>query len=126
MPDVDTFSQLNRSGTGWPQIWCRAATQLLVNPVPATAFLTRMILYGTKQNAALSGATDRWEMNPKWHPAGVDWATGLTMAALGRDASADLWLARAEKKVTRTVNLSGLARRKDSNRISVSTSPEAR
>lgn len=129
---IDQFMQLNRAATntGWPNIWTRAATQLLISPAPVstpTDYRTRMILYGIKQNAALSGATNRWEMNPLWHPAGVDYATYLLLNSLaGRKDDAAAYLAACKEKITETVNLLGNASRKDRGRIKIAMAPEGR
>jgi hypothetical protein len=116
--DVDTFATLSKSATGFPTMWCRAGSQIKFWPTPTTAYLTRVVLRGILKETAMSGSTDTLVMDSMWHPAVIDYATGLCMDALGWD-DAEKWFSRAKEKVTEIINPVGLERRKDRMQIRI-------
>lgn len=119
--DIDTFKLLQKSSTtGWPQIWCRQASQVMLWPTPSstpTNYLTQVILRGIREEQDLVNAGDTFKMDERWNPAVVDEACSLTSRALNRWDEADKWHMAAEQKIVEAVSLLGAANRKNRGRV---------
>ena len=112
--DGDNFALLDKTSTNanWPQTWFDAATTILINPTPTTAFVTTVVMRGIRQEVPLVLDTDTFQMKTYWHPVVVDYAEYLMKSRMGLD-EAEKVLARVKDRIGSTIDPLGLANRKN-------------
>jgi hypothetical protein len=123
-PDQTRFGLLSKATTtvGYPTIYHDAASSILLWPTPTTAYLSRVLVRGIKKETALSGDSDTFAMNELWHPVVIDYATYLTANRMGWAEEAERFLTSAEKRVTQTIDLLSLGKRRNTNRVEIAGS----
>lgn len=123
-PDQSVFGTFSKASTtvGYPTRWCEASESILLWPTPTTAYLTRVVVRGIREEATLSADGDTLVMNPRWHPVVIEYATHLTWKQMGEHEEADKWLLATEKRMTQVIDLYGLAKRKNRLQINIAGS----
>jgi hypothetical protein len=119
--DQAAFGLLSKTATGYPTMFNDAASSLLLWPTPTTAYLTRVVVRGIKKETALTADADTFDMNEIFHPVVMDYATYLTAERAGWD-TAEKFREAAERRLTQTIDLLGLSKRRNSNRIEIAGS----
>lgn len=123
-PDQSVFGQFDKASTttGYPTRWCEASNSILLWPTPTTAFLTRVVLRGIREESTLSSDSDTLTMNARWHPVVIEYATHLTWKQMGEHEEAEKWLVSTEKRMTQVIDLYGLSKRKNRTQIMIAGS----
>ncbi len=112
--DQYNFGLLDKTSTNanWPQTWFDAATSILINPTPTTAFVTTVVMRGIRKEVPLVLDTDTFQMGTYWHPVIVDYGEYLMKSRMGLD-DAEKVLARVKDRIGSTIDPLGLANRKN-------------
>jgi hypothetical protein len=122
--DWDRFALLSKASTtvGYPTIWTESGTQILLHPTPTTAFLTRVVVRGMREEDTLTTDGQSYQMDSRWHPVIELKATHLMALRMGLDG-AKAWDDECDKRLTMTLNLLGLGNRLNRTIVEVAGRP---
>ena len=95
------------STVGYPRRWRRFSNRIQLHPVPTTAYLTKLLLVGFAKEADLSGNTDVFVMDERWHPAVVDYAVYLGADEMGWTEEAKAALEACDRKLEECISILG-------------------
>lgn len=98
----ELFGLLSRTTTGYPTMFRRAGSRLELWPVPTTAFLTTIVVQGTRMDKDLSANTDALLMSPRMQLLAVDLAVVISMEKMGWEEAAERRTA-LESKMARLI-----------------------
>lgn len=100
---------LDKSTTtvGFPRRWRRFSNRIQVHPVPTTAYLTKLLVVGFAEESDLSGNTDVFVMDEKWHPAVIDYAVYLGADEMGWTEEAKAALEACDRKLEECISILG-------------------
>ena len=105
----DTWELLDKSTstTGYPRRWRRFSNRIQLHPVPTAAYLTKLLVVGFAEEADLSGTTDVFVIDAKWHPAIIDYAVYLGAKDMGWDEDAQAALQACDRQIEECITILG-------------------
>jgi hypothetical protein len=105
----DTWELLDKSTStvGYPRRWRRFSNRIQLHPVPTTTYLTKLLVLGFAEEADLSGNTDVFTIDAKWHPAIVDYAVYLGAHEMGWVEDAQEALTACDRQIEECVTILG-------------------
>ena len=105
----DTWELLDKttSTTGYPRRWRRYGNRVQIHPVPTASYLTKLLLLGFGEEADLSGSSDVFNMDYKWHPAVIDYAVYLGAKDMGWVEDAKEALEACDRQIAECITVLG-------------------
>lgn len=109
VPSQRTWELLDKSTdtVGYPRRWRRFSTRIQLHPVPTTTYLTKLLVLGFAEESDLSGNTDTFVIDQRWHPAIVDYAVYLGATELGWGDDAEAALKACDRQIMDCVTVLG-------------------
>jgi len=107
--DQRTWELLDKttSTVGQPRRWRRFSNRIQVHPVPDSNNLTKLLIIGFAEESDLSGDTDVFTIDYKWHPAIVDMAVYLGAVEMEWTETAATALMAVDRRLQESISIRG-------------------
>lgn len=95
------------STTGFPRRWRRFSNRIQIHPVPTAAYLTKLLVLGFAEESDLSGSSDTFTIDSKWHPAIIDYAVYIGAKDMGWMDDAKEALEACDRQIEECITILG-------------------